>query len=210
MTPATINHGPARRHLGRSDSILKNLMRRVGPCTLTVDTDHFGILTRSIISQQISTKAARSIHARLLQALPKGKLKPANLLRLTDKEMRGAGLSANKVRSLRDLAEKVQTKVVPLTRLHKMDDEDVIEHLITVRGIGRWTAEMFLIFSLGRLDVLPVDDLGLRAGVREVYALPELPDKTSLIERGEIWRPYRSIATWYFWRSRGAVPQSKS
>jgi len=185
-------------------------MRRVGPCTLAIDADHFSILTRSIISQQISTKAARSIHARLLQALPKSKLKPVNLLGLSDEQMRAAGLSANKVRSLRDLAEKVHTKVVPLTRLHRMDDEDVIAHLVTVRGIGRWTAEMFLIFSLGRLDVLPVDDLGLRAGVRDVYALPELPDKASLIERGETWRPYRSIATWYFWRSRGAVPQSKT
>jgi DNA-3-methyladenine glycosylase II len=210
MTAPSINHGPARRHLGRRDPILKDLMRRVGPCTLTIDADHFSILTRSIISQQISTKAARSIHARLLQALPKGKLKPINLLGLSDERMRAAGLSANKVRSLRDLAEKVHTKVVPLTRLHRMDDEDVIEHLVTVRGIGRWTAEMFLIFSLGRLDVLPVDDLGLRAGVRDVYALPELPDKASLIERGEDWRPYRSIATWYFWRSRGAVPQSKT
>jgi DNA-3-methyladenine glycosylase II len=145
-----------------------------------------------------------------LHALPKGKLKPAGVLDLTDEQMRAAGLSANKVRSLRDLAEKVHTKAVPLARLHKLSDEDVIEHLVTVRGIGRWTAEMFLIFSLGRLDVLPVDDLGLRAGVRDVYALPELPDKASLLERGEVWRPYRSIATWYFWRSRGAVPQSKS
>jgi DNA-3-methyladenine glycosylase II len=210
MASQSINHGPARRHLGRKDSILKDLMRRIGPCTLAIDANHFSILTRSIISQQISTKAARSIHARLLQALPKGKLNPASLLSLTDEEMRTAGLSANKVRSLRDLAEKVHTKAVPLSRLHKMDDEAVIEHLVTVRGIGRWTAEMFLIFSLGRLDVLPVDDLGLRAGVRDVYALAELPDKASLTERGEIWRPYRSIATWYFWRSRGAVPQSKT
>jgi DNA-3-methyladenine glycosylase II len=209
MTAQTINHGPARRHLGRLDAALKELMRRVGPCTLTVDNDHFGILTRSIISQQISTKAARSIHTRLLQTLPKGKLKPASVLDLTDEQMRAAGLSANKVRSLRDLADKVHTKAVPLARLHKLDDEEVIEHLVTVRGIGRWTAEMFLIFSLGRLDVLPVDDLGLRAGVRDVYALSELPDKASLIERGETWRPYRSIATWYFWRSRGAVPQSR-
>jgi DNA-3-methyladenine glycosylase II len=209
MTAQTINHGPARRHLGRKDSLLKELMRRVGPCTLTIDTDRFGILARSIISQQISTKAARSIHARLLLALPKGKLKPANVLALADEQMRAAGLSANKVRSLRDLAEKVHGKTVPLARLHKMDDEDVVAHLVTVRGIGRWTAEMFLIFSLGRLDILPVDDLGLRAGVREVYALPELPDKASLLERGEAWRPYRSIATWYFWRSRGDVPQSK-
>jgi 3-methyladenine DNA glycosylase/8-oxoguanine DNA glycosylase len=137
-------------------------------------------------------------------------LKPAAFLRLTDESLRAAGLSANKVRSLRDLAEKVHTKAVPLARLHEMEDEEVIAHLLPVRGIGRWTAEMFLIFSLGRLDVLPVDDFGLRAGVRDVYTLGELPDKASLIERAEAWRPYRSIATWYFWRSRGVVPQSKA
>jgi DNA-3-methyladenine glycosylase II len=98
---------------------------------------------------------------------------------------------------------------LPLERLPDMSDEEVIASLVSVRGIGRWTAEMFLIFSLGRLDVLPVDDLGLRAGVREVYELTELPGRAELRERGEVWRPYRSIATWYFWRSRGGVPQSK-
>jgi DNA-3-methyladenine glycosylase II len=191
MNSHSNNHQAARRHLARGDALLKQLMQCVGPCTLTIDADHFGVLARSIISQQISTKAARSIHARLLQALPRSGLKPAAFLRLTDEKVRAAGLSANKVRSLRDLAEKVDTKSVPLARLHAMEDEEVISQLIPVRGIGRWTAEMFLIFSLGRLDVLPVDDLGLRAGVRDVYALAELPDKT-----------------WYFWRSRGSVPQS--
>jgi DNA-3-methyladenine glycosylase II len=98
---------------------------------------------------------------------------------------------------------------LPLDRLAELSDEEVIECLVPVRGIGRWTAEMFLIFSLGRLDVLPVDDFGLRAGVRDVYGLGELPGRADLRERGEVWRPYRSIATWYFWRSRGFVPQSK-
>src|SRR5260370_1275114 len=210
MPPPMSDHRTARRHLARRDALLKQLMQRVGPCALTVDPDHFGVLARSILAQQISTKAARAIHGRLLQALPRSGLKPTAFLRLTDEKLRAAGLSANKVRSLRDLAEKVHTKVVPLARLHAMEDEEVIAHLLPVRGIGRWTAEMFLIFSLGRLDVLPVDDFGLRAGVRDVYALPELPDKAFLIERGEAWRPYRSIATWYFWRSRGAVPQSRT
>ena len=110
--------------------------------------------------------------------------------------------------ALKDLAERAVSGALPLARLGEMSDEEVIDVLLPVRGIGRWTAEMFLIFSLGRLDVLPVDDFGLRAGVRDVYQLPDLPNRVALRERGEPWRPYRSIATWYFWRSRGGVPQS--
>jgi DNA-3-methyladenine glycosylase II len=198
----------ATRHLARKDQVLKQLIRNVGPCTLTFNRDHFCVLVQSIISQQISGKAAKAITARLLKTLPKSGLTPMGLLRLTEEQMRTAGLSANKARSLRDLAEKVRSREVPLRRLHELEDEEVIARLIPVRGIGRWTAEMFLIFSLGRLDVLPVDDFGLRTGVRDVYSLPDLPDKKGLIERAEPWWPYRSIATWYFWRSRGFVPQS--
>lgn len=111
--------------------------------------------------------------------------------------------------ALKDLAQQALNGGLSLERLADKSDEQVIAALVSVRGIGRWTAEMFLIFSLGRLDVLPVDDFGLRAGVRELYDLPDLPGRAELRERGEIWRPYRSIATWYFWRSRGAVPQSQ-
>jgi len=164
---------------------------------------------RSIISQQISTRAAASIHARLLQALGRRGLRPAALLALSDDELRGAGLSGSKARSLRDLAEKVHGGTVPLKRLPELTDEEVIASLLPVRGIGRWTAQMFLIFSLGRPDVLPVDDLGLRAGVQQAYGMAELPDRAGLTELAEPWRPYRSVATWYFWRSRGFVPQSE-
>jgi DNA-3-methyladenine glycosylase II len=198
----------ARRHLARRDPVLKRLMAHVGPCTLRHEPDGFAALVRSIISQQISTRAAASIHARLLQALGRRGLRPGALLALSDEELRGAGLSASKARSLRDLAEKVHSRAVPLRRLPEMADEEVIERLLPVRGIGRWTAQMFLIFSLGRPDVLPVDDLGLRAGVRQVYGLPALPERAALTELAEPWRPYRSVATWYFWRSRGFVPQS--
>jgi DNA-3-methyladenine glycosylase II len=198
----------ARRHLARRDPVLKQLMGTVGPCTLRHEPDGFAALVRSIISQQISTRAAATIHGRLLEALGKEGLLPPVLLALSDEQMRSAGLSASKVRSLRDLAEKVHTEVVPLERLGELTDEEVIETLLPVRGIGRWTAQMFLIFSLGRPDVLPVDDLGLRAGVQQVYELGELPDRTALTEMAEPWRPYRSVATWYFWRSRGGVPQS--
>jgi DNA-3-methyladenine glycosylase II len=199
----------AQRHLARRDRVLKNLIAAVGPCTLATHPHRFEVLVRSIISQQLSTKAALTIGTRLQEAVGKRGLTPRSILELSDERMRAAGLSAAKVRSLRDLAEKVHGKVVPLDDLEHCNDEQVIECLLPVLGIGRWTAEMFLIFCLGRLDVLPVADLGLRHGVRDQYGLPEAPDGERLVEMAEPWRPYRSIATWYFWRSRGFVPQSK-
>jgi DNA-3-methyladenine glycosylase II len=198
----------AQRHLVRRDPVLKRLIKTVGPCTLSFHADRFALLTRSIISQQISTKAAISIRARLEQALgPKG-ITPATIRKASDETLRAAGLSANKARSLRDLAEKVHGGSVTLEVIHKGSDEEVIAQLVPVRGIGRWTAQMFLIFSLGRLDVLPVDDLGLRVGVQRQYELAEPPDRKLLAAMGEPWGPYRSVATWYFWRSLGFVPQS--
>jgi DNA-3-methyladenine glycosylase II len=194
----------AQRHLARRDAVLKRLIATVGPCCLAPSPDHFGALVRSIIAQQISTKAAASIHVRLQQTLAPDGVAPAGLLSLSDEALRHAGLSASKVRAVRDLAEKVQSGVVPLHELPELPDEEVIARLIPVRGIGRWTAEMFLIFSLGRLDVLPVDDWGLRVGVQRQYSLADPPEKAQLRELAEPWRPYRSIATWYFWRSLAA------
>jgi len=199
----------AQRHLARRDPVLKKVIAQVGACTLQVDADHFALLVRAIISQQISTRASMSIQARLRQAVATDGLTPAAILRASEEVLRSAGLSANKARSLRDLAEKVHTAAVPLNLLHELPDEEVIGSLLPVRGIGRWTAQMFLIFSLGRIDVLPVDDLGLRQAVQRNYELEAIPGRDELIELGEAWRPYRSIATWYFWRSSGPVPQSK-
>lgn len=198
----------ARRHLARRDPVLKRLIAVVGPCTLQPNPDGFAMLVRSIISQQISTKAAAAIRTRLEEVAGRAGVTPAGVLKLSDEALRSAGLSQAKARSIRDLAEKVRSKVVAFDHLPEATDEEVIEQLTVVRGIGRWTAEMFLIFALGRLDVLPVDDFGLRAGVRREYCLAELPGKPRLTEIGEPWRPYRSIATWYFWRSFGFVPQS--
>lgn len=199
----------ARRHLSRRDPILKALIRAIGACTLQPDgSNPFGLLVRSIVSQQISSKAASAIHGRLQQAVG-DPITPKALLKAKDAVLRAAGLSAGKLLSLRDLAHKVHTRAVPLDELHAWPDEDVIEHLIPVRGIGRWTAQMFLIFALGRLDVLPVDDLGLRAGTHRAYGLAGLPRRQQLEELAEPWRPYRTIATWYFWRSLGTVPPSK-
>jgi DNA-3-methyladenine glycosylase II len=134
---------------------------------------------------------------------------PSAVVAASEETLRSAGLSRAKALALKDLAERANNGLLPLDSLSNLSDEEVIACLVPVRGIGRWTAEMFLIFSLGRFDVLPVDDFGLRAGVRDLYQLSELPSKADLRERGEPWRPYRSIATWYFWRSRGWVPQSK-
>jgi DNA-3-methyladenine glycosylase II len=191
----------AQRHLARRDPVLKRLIRQVGPCTLQPDVDHFKALVRSIIAQQISTLAARSITAKLTHALGAAGVTPAGILALPEEHLRGAGLSASKARSLRDLARRVHDGELPLHDLPALDDAEVIARLVPVWGIGPWTGQMFLIFSLGRLDVLPVADFGLRAGVRRQYELAELPDPRRLEELAEPWRPYRSIATWYFWRT---------
>ncbi len=198
----------AERHLARRDAVLKRLIKQIGPCTLVVNPDGFSVLVRSIVSQQISSKAARSISARLEESI--GGIRPKNLLKAKDETLRAAGLSVAKTRAVRDLAEKVHRGEVPLDRLADMSDEEVIECLLPVRGIGRWTAEMFLIFSLGRADVLPVGDFGLREGVRRQYELEEHPAKHELEKLAEPWRPYRSIATWFMWRSFGPVPQSEA
>lgn len=201
-------YAKARRHLQRRDPVLKRLIAAVGPCTLQPTADGFAALVRSIISQQISAKAARSICGRLEALLGPGGMTPAAILAQEEAALQSVGLSKAKARYVRDLAEKVQTGVVPLADLPQRDDEDVIASLVQVHGIGRWTAEMYLIFSLGRLDVLPVDDLGVRAAAQSLYDLQELPGKLELTRLAEPWRPYRSIASWYLWRSRGFVPAS--
>lgn len=209
MAPTPSPYVKAQRHLARRDKVLKRLIAAVGHCTLWHNPDRFGLLVRSIISQQISTRAALAIGGRLQKCLGRKRLRPAAILGLSDEALRTAGLSANKARSLRDLAMKVHRKEVPLDDLHEMDDEDVIARLVPVYGIGRWTAQMFLIFSLGRLDVLPVDDYGLRASIRREYALAELPGRRDIETLAQPWQPYRTVATWYFWRSLGTVPQSE-
>jgi DNA-3-methyladenine glycosylase II len=199
----------AQRHLSRRDPVLKKVIAALGPCTLRpAAADSFLVLVRAIVSQMISTKAAASIYARVESALGPAGLSPASLLAAGEEALRGAGLSGTKARGLLDLAERVQGGVLPLERLPELSDDEVLAHLLPVRCVGAWTAQMFLIFCLGRLDVLPVDDFGLRAGVQEQYGLAALPGRADLRQRAEPWRPYRSVATWYFWRSRGGVPQS--
>ena len=172
-------------------------------------TTHFAELVRDICYQQLAGAAARTIHGRLVAALD-GDPTPEAVLALPVESLRAAGLSANKAASIRDLSEKCLSKEVPLAKLREMSDEAAIEALIPVRGIGRWTAEMFLIFSLGRLNVLPVGDYGLRAGVQRLYDLPKIPKPSEVKSIAEKWAPYSSVATWYIWRSFELVPPSTS
>jgi DNA-3-methyladenine glycosylase II len=208
QTPPTDLYRKAQRHLARRDPVLKGLIAAVGPCTLRPDPAAFLVLVRAILAQMISTKAAASIFARVQAVLGPAGFTPAAVLAAGEQALRGAGLSGSKARALLDLAVRVANGSLPLDRLPEMPDDEVIARLLPVRGIGTWTAQMFLIFSLGRTDVLAVDDFGLRAGVRECYGLSALPDRAGLCQRAEAWRPYRSVATWYFWKSRGFVPQS--
>jgi DNA-3-methyladenine glycosylase II len=194
----------ARRHLARRDAVMKKVIAGVGPCTLTPFPDRFLTLVGSIVSQQISTKAAATIRGRVQQAL--GEITPAALTAATDEQLRGAGLSAGKLKALRDLAQRVHGGQLRLDDIHDCTDDEVVARLIPVHGIGRWTAQMFLIFGLGRWDVLPTADMGLRAGVKRHYGLEELPDAAKLEVLAVPWKPYRSIATWYIWRSLGPVP----
>lgn len=185
-------------HLRDADPRLNWLIDRAGPFTLKVERDRYAMLVRSILSQQISTKAARSIRLKLEAAV--GGLTPSAIAAAPETTLRGAGLSNQKVTYLRDLTEHVVDGRLMLERLHRLDDEAVIEQLIAVKGIGRWTAQMFLMFSLGRLDIFPHDDLGIRASMRELYGLEELPNKSQCLELAAPWKPYSTIASWYIWR----------
>lgn len=199
----------ARRHLNRRDPVMKGIIADVGRCTLTPGGDPFALLVRAIVAQLISTKAARTISGRVVDAAGEEGICPAAMLRLGEAGLRPLGLSGAKAQAILDLATRATDGRLPLDRLAEMTDAEIGASLTAVRGIGVWTAEMFLIFGLGRPDVLPVGDLGLRAGVKDRYGLEELPGALELREIAEPWRPYRSIATWYLWRSRGGVPQSK-
>lgn len=191
--------------LQQSDPIIGKLIEQVGPCLLDASQeqgDLFSSLARAIIHQQISNKAAASIYYKFLQLYPHQPSPTAhNILNTPDELLRGAGLSRAKVLYLKDLAQKVVDGLPTLIELEAMDDETIIQTLIQVKGIGRWTAQMLLIFRLNRQDVLPVDDLGIRAGVRKIYGLDELPDRHTTLRLGQRWKPYCTVASWYLWRS---------
>jgi DNA-3-methyladenine glycosylase II len=208
VTP--VDYSRAQRLLLRRDPVLAALIRAHGPCGLAdaLRVDHFSALVRAIIFQQLSTKAATTIHARLLGLLPHGQVTAPALAALTEAQFRSVGVSRQKALYLRDLSEKLVSGELRLDGIERLDDEAVIAALTMVKGIGRWTAEMFLMFRLHRPDVLPVGDLGIVTAVQRAYRLRKRPTAERLLKLGDAWKPYRSIACWYLWRSldnQGAV-----
>ncbi|MBD6620780.1 DNA-3-methyladenine glycosylase 2 family protein [Komarekiella sp. 'clone 1'] len=200
-----MDYSVAIQTLKQSDPLLSEVIEIVGDCKLyevQQSGDLLFSLSRSILYQQISGKAAASIHSRFLQLYAQTPLPTAlDILNTPDEVLRGAGISRPKILYLKDLAQKVIDGLPTLDELQAMDDESIIETLTPIKGIGRWTVQMLLMFRLHRLDVLPVDDLGIRAGIHRVYSLPELPNKKTVEHLGQMWKPYRSIACWYLWRS---------
>ena len=202
MTPESPPHTDAIAHLQQADPVLGQIIARCGPCTLQPrDLEPLVMLWRSIVYQQLSGKAAGTIMMRFLGLYDPDALTPEALLRTTDDALRGIGLSRQKIAYLKDLAARVQDGALQLAALPMHSDAEVIHQLTHVKGIGRWSAEMFLIFALGRRDVFPVDDLGIRKAIQRAYGYKRLPAPVTMHRHARKWIPYRTIATWYLWRS---------
>jgi 3-methyladenine DNA glycosylase/8-oxoguanine DNA glycosylase len=215
--PKKLDHTSACEHLSRIDRQLARVIAHAGPCRLQQETTQsiFAALLESIIYQQLNGKVAAIISARVKALFPENTKRirtrrglvdgfptPEQILAASDERLRSAGLSRNKMLAIRDLAAKTLDGTVPTVKqAHRMSDDDLIERLTEVRGIGRWTVEMLLIFRLGRPDVFPVDDYGVRKGFAKMRKLEELPKPKELMAYGERWRPYRSVASWYLWRA---------
>src|SRR5919197_154504 len=193
----------AERELARRDAVMHRLVRAAGPCTLGSrrQRDHFGALVQAIVFQQLAGKAADAIHRRFVGLFDGKRIDPEGVLAAGHARLRTVGLSEAKTLSILDLSAKVSDGTVPLRRISRYGDDEIVERLSSVRGIGRWTAEMFLMFQLGRIDVWPVDDYGVRKGYANIYGLEEMPKPKQLQELGEIFKPYRSVAAWYCWRA---------
>jgi DNA-3-methyladenine glycosylase II len=198
---------PAVRHLKRSDPRLAAVMERVGPCRFEPRRDgtDFEAVLRSIIYQQLSGKAAATIHGRVM-ALLGGAPTPAAIAVTPDESVRAAGLSRQKTSYVRDLAHQAASGTVPFDSLDALDDDAVIAALTSIKGVGRWTAQMFLMFRLGRPNVLPAEDLGIRKGVQLAYRTRGLPPPKRVLTLGRSWSPYATIASWYLWRSLELPP----
>jgi len=198
---ARITPTAAARALAGLDDPIRVVIERVGPPDIRPpQRTPFEALVRAICFQQLSGRAAATIHGRFVELID-GEVTPERVLRLSHEELRSVGLSTAKARSVADLAAKSVDGTVPLDRLGRLSDEELIERLVVVRGIGRWTAEMFLIFQLRRLDVWPVDDLGVRKGFARIHGIRPMPTPKELLSLGDRYRPYRSIAAWYCWRA---------
>jgi DNA-3-methyladenine glycosylase II len=188
-------------HLKNADPVLSAVIDRVGAFRIEYREPSFETLVRSIVYQQLSGKVAAVIFGRFRDLIPSRKLTPQNILKLTPARMRKAGLSKQKTAYIRDLARRTARGAVKFETLPALADHEVIEHLVQVKGIGVWTAHMFLLFALQRPDVLPTGDLGVRTAIQKAYALAELPDPKQMEELAAAWRPYCSVASWYLWRS---------
>jgi DNA-3-methyladenine glycosylase II len=198
----------ACKHLGKRDRVMRKLIPKLGEGRLRSRGDAFTTLARSIVGQQISVRAAQSVWDRFaaLMSRPSTHLAPTEVLALEAAAARASGLSARKVEYLVDLAAHFESGAVHVAQWQQMDDETIIEELVAIRGIGRWTAEMFLIFHLMRPNVMPLDDLGLLKGISVNYFSGEPVSRAEAREVGEAWAPYRSVATWYIWRSLDPLP----
>ena len=194
----------ACEHLMRKDRVLRRLVPKFPGAAIETRGDPFVTLARSVVGQQISVKAAQSVWTRFSGLMKT--VKPAQVLKLSTEDMRGAGLSARKVEYLQDLATYFQTGKVSVKKWHLMEDEAIITELVAIRGIGRWTAEMFLMFYLLRPDVLPLDDVGLLNGISKLYFSGEPVSRSEVRDLARAWEPYRSVATWYIWRSLDPEP----
>jgi DNA-3-methyladenine glycosylase II len=191
------------RHLKRVDPVLARVIESVGPCRLPVRSEgtHFQALARSIVFQQLSGKAAGTIHGRFAALFANGDPEPSSLLAFTDAQLRGVGLSRQKIGYLRDLSDKVVAGALPLDEVDRMNDDELIAHLVQVKGIGRWTAQMFLMFRLGRRNVLPELDLGIQNAIRRAYGKRKRPSPKQVRAIGAKWSPHSTVACWYLWRS---------
>jgi DNA-3-methyladenine glycosylase II len=190
----------AVRHLKKSDPVLAAIIERVGPYRLTFREPTFETLVRSIAFQQLNGKAAKTIFDRLVAAAG-GTLTPESILALSLEQMRAAGLSRQKLSYIRDLAERTLSGEIDFARLPEMSDDDVIGHLTRVKGIGVWSAQMFLMFALRRPNILPTADYGVRSAIKQHYRKRKLPDHKQIVKLARSWHPYCSVACWYLWRS---------
>lgn len=194
----------ARRALMRRDPILGAAIKKIGPCGMAdrQRKDHLSALVGSIVSQQLSTKAAATIFGRFTALFPDHHIADAAAIAaIDDATLRGVGLSGQKVSYLRDLSARIVDGRLNLDELDALPDEAVIERLIAVKGFGRWTAEMFLMFRLHRPDILPIDDLGIQNAIQRLYRLRKRPTPKRMMQLGEVWKPYRSVASWYLWQT---------
>jgi DNA-3-methyladenine glycosylase II len=210
MQPA--DYEKARRLLMRRDPVLGAAVKRIGPCGLAARQrhDHLTALVGAIVSQQLSTRAAATIFGRFVALFPDGAIPGAAAIHaLEDQALRGVGLSGQKVGYLRDLCARIGDERLRLDELDALPDEQVIERLTAVKGFGRWTAEMFLMFRLHRPDVLPAGDLGIVTAIQRLYGLRKRPDPKRILKIGEPWRPYRSVASWYLWQTLAEAKTEK-